>query len=451
MKHQSRYRWLLVAVVAVILLGPLPYWLSGIGQSAAGLSAEVTHRADGTLVSSPKAEALHSLGLPMGVERLFLYPLLLFCLQASGGALALRGWLDRQLERIHLPLQAGRTAGWVGRRIPSAWRERVTGRDLVVILFFVIILDLALAVLYLPFNFYGDFILGHQFGLSRQEVPGWASDWTKSLLIQMVTDGVLWTGFYALLRLLPRRWPIPTGAAMFLLSGVFTLLTPIIITPLFYEIRPLDDPSLRARIVALAARAGMHVDAVYVINASSKTIEVNAYFTGFGGVQRIVLYDTLLTDYTPDQIEVVLAHEMGHWYHRHVLIGLLGYGAAAWIGLFGLRWLLQRVWQPLGWSGPADVAGLPYLLAVLAVVTTLALPVQNGLSRIAESQADWFALSISQKPGTFITLFEKFAVQNLSMVDAPAWEKFVFYTHPAIAERIRMAEDFQKQVGQQLP
>ncbi len=129
MKHQSRYRWLLVAVVAIILLGPLPYWLSGIGQSAAGLSAEIAHRADGTLVSSPKAEALHSLGLPMSIEHLFLYPLLLFCLQASGGALALRRWLDRQVERIHLPLQAGRAVGWVGRRIPSAWRERVTGRD----------------------------------------------------------------------------------------------------------------------------------------------------------------------------------------------------------------------------------------------------------------------------------------------------------------------------------
>jgi Zn-dependent protease with chaperone function len=134
---------------------------------------------------------------------------------------------------------------------------------------------------------------------------------------------------------------------------------------------------------------------------------------------------------------------MGQWYYRHVLLGLLGMGAAGWIGLFGLRWLLQRSWQPLGWSGPADVAGLPYLLAVLAVVMTLALPVQNGLSRFAERQTDWFALSISRKPETFVALFEKFAVQNLSVVDAPAWEKFVFYTHPAIAERIRMAEDFR--------
>src|SRR5512143_1438094 len=129
MKHQSRYRWLLIAVIAILLLGPLPYWLSGIGQSAAGLSAEIGQRADGTLVGSPKAEALHSLGLPMTVERLFLYPLLLFCLQASGGALALRRRLDGLIERVHLPLAVRRVVEWAGRRIPAAWRERVTGRD----------------------------------------------------------------------------------------------------------------------------------------------------------------------------------------------------------------------------------------------------------------------------------------------------------------------------------
>jgi hypothetical protein len=153
MKHQSRYRWLLVAVIAVILLGPLPYWLSGIGQSAAGLSAEITQRPDGTLISSPRAEALHSLGLPMGVERLFLYPLLLFCFQASGGALALRRWLDRLAERAHLPSPVGRAVEWIGQHIPAAWRERVTGRDLAVILFFVVILDLALACYISPSTF----------------------------------------------------------------------------------------------------------------------------------------------------------------------------------------------------------------------------------------------------------------------------------------------------------
>jgi STE24 endopeptidase len=270
-------------------------------------------------------------------------------------------------------------------------------------------------------------------------------------------SGLGWTGFYGLMRLMPRHWPIPAGAFMIFLSAGLVVVTPILITPLFYEVRPLNDPALRARILALADRAGMHVSQVYVINASAKTTEVNAYFTGFGGAQRIVLYDTLLTNYTPDQVQVVLAHEMGHWHYRHVLLGLLGGGAAGWIGLFALRWLLNHTWRRLDLSDPADVAGLPYVMAVIAVAMMLSLPVQNGLSRYAERQADCFALTVSQAAGTggpgsaqvFIGLFEKLAVQNLSMVNAPAWEKLIFYTHPPIAQRIRMAENFERSGGKQ--
>jgi len=442
MKRQNLFRWLFVLVLAAIILGPLPYWLTGIGQSAVELSAEISRAPDGTLVSSPKAEALHRLSLPMRIERLFVYPLLLLSFQLSGGALALRRYLEGRIGRgllERLPWLARRLEG-IGGRIPHAWCQRVAGRELVVIFLFVLVLDMALFLLYLPFNFYSGFILAHQFGLSTQTAFGWGSDRIKGLLIGLVVDGLLWTGFYGLMRLMPRRWPIPAGALMLLVSVFFVLITPILITPLFYEVQPLDDPALRDRVLTLADQAGMHVDEVYVINASAKTTQVNAYFTGFGDARRIVLYDTLLSGYTPDQVEVVLAHEMGHWYYRHVLLGMLGMGAVGWIGLFGLRWLLNRAWRWLGLNGPADVAGMPYLMAVVAVVTMLSLPFQNGLSRCAERQADRFSLTVSQKPETFIELFEKFAVVNLSVVDVPTWEKWVFYGHPPIVERIRVAE-----------
>jgi STE24 endopeptidase len=464
MKRRSIVRWLFLAVLVMVLLSPGPYWLTGIGQSAAGLSAEISRRPDGTLVSSPKAEALHRLTLPMRIERLLIYPLLLFCFQLSGGSLRLRRWLDQGAGQARgLPLRIARGLGGIGRLIPKTWRQRVAGSDLFIIFLFVLVLEIALFLLYLPFNFYSGFILAHQFGLSTQTAPGWAADQVKNLLIALVMSGLGWTGFYGLMRLMPRRWPIPAGAFMILLSAVLVVITPILVTPLFYEVRPLNDPDLRARILAMADRAGMHVSQVYVINASAKTTEVNAYFTGFGGAQRIVLYDTLLTNYTPDEVQVVLAHEMGHWHYRHVLLGLLGGGAAGWLGLFALRWLLKRTWRRLDLSGPADVAGLPYVMAIIAVVMVLSLPVQNGLSRYAERQADCFALTVSQPvlpaPGrdgapvgaaqVFIGLFEKFAVQNLSVVNAPTWEKLVFYTHPPIAARIRMAENFERSGGKQ--
>lgn len=266
MKRRSIVRWLFLAVLVMVLLSPVPYWLTGVGQSAPGLSAEISHRPDGTLVSSPKAEALHRLTLPMRIERLLIYPLLLFCFQFSGGSLRLRRWLDEGVRPLFsgqplqisgqargMPLWIARGLGGIGRLIPDAWRRRVAGGDLLVIFLFVLSLEIALFLLYLPFNFYAGFILAHQFGLSTQTAPGWATDQIKNLLIDLVMNGLGWTGFYGLMRLMPRRWPIPSGAIMIFLSAILVLITPILITPLFYEVRPLNDPALRARILALAA------------------------------------------------------------------------------------------------------------------------------------------------------------------------------------------------------
>jgi STE24 endopeptidase len=442
-------------MAVAILLSPLVYWLTGIGQSASQLSADISHAPDGTLVSSPKALALHGLTLPIRIERLLIYPLLLIGFQLSGGSLALRRWTEKHIQtqprrQVQArPYLLRRSLDWLlghlGRLIPRAWRGRLAGRDLVLALLFILMFDMVISLLYLPFSFYTGFIVAHQFGYSTQTAPAWLWDWIKNLSITLLADGIMWTGFYSLMRLMPHRWPIPAGGALMGLSAVVILVTPTLITPLFYKVHLLQDANLRARILALADRAGLHVSQVYVVDESAKSTLVNAYFTGFGNSRRIVLYDNLLTGYTADEVEVVLAHEMGHWYYHHVLVGWLGAGAAGWIGLFGLRWLLNRSWARLGLSGPTDVAGLPYILAVISFIAILALPVENGLSRHAERQADHFSLAISHQPAAFIQLFEKFAVQNLSVVDVPEWEEFVFYTHPPIVDRIRMAEAFRKQ------
>jgi STE24 endopeptidase len=444
MKPTPLYRWIFLALAALILISPLLYWLTGIGQAAAGLSAEISRLPDGTLVSSPKAEALHSLSLPIRIERMFIYPLLLLTFQFSGGALALRRWVEQRVLYKQAGEQAGRRAG-VKNLLRSCAKPPVGAAPLLLcLLLFVLLFNLVLSLLYLPFNFYRSFIIGHQFDLSTQTLPGWLGDWLKGLLINLILAGLTWTGLYGLMRWLPRRWPLPAGVLLVIFTVVLTLLEPIVVTPLFYEVRPLEDSALRTRILALADRAQMQVDTVEVIDASSKTTEVNAYFTGFGGAQRIVLFDTLLRDYTPDQIEVVLAHEMGHWYYHHVLLMVLGLGAGGWLGLFGLQWLLNRTWRWLGLSGPADIAGLPFVLAVIALVSYLALPFENGISRFAENQADQFALATSQNPQAMIELFEQFAVQNLSLVEPPGWEKFLFYTHPSLRERIEMAERWEE-------
>lgn len=446
--QQKLWRVIFWVTVAVILVSPLLYFGSGVGQSAAGLPAELGHRADGSPVSSPKAELRHGFMLTMRLERMLLYPLLLLAFQLSGGALAVRRTLSNRVQ----PWLARRLPGLVrlldvaAQRVPQGWRQRLPATDLLVILLFVLAFNLGLYLLYLPFNFYRSFVVGHQFGLSTLSAGSWLLDWLKSVLIGLIINGLLWTGFFALMRLAPRRWPIPAGALSMAFSLVFVLLAPVLITPLFYHVSQLDNPDLQQRILALTKRVGLTVDEIHVIDASSKTTTVNAYFTGFGGAQRIVLYDNLLNGYTPDQVEVVLAHELGHWYYKHHLLSVLGLGAVAWLGMFALRWLLEKTWRWLRLTGPADVAALPFILAVAALVGMLTLPVENGISRLGENQADEFALEISRKPQAFIELFEQFAEQNLSVVDVPDWEKFIFYTHPPVAERIERANQFRHSV-----
>lgn len=426
----------LYLIIALILLSPLAYYSAGIGQQARALSQEPLIADDGSLQSSPKAVALHKLTLPMRIERMLLYPALLMLLQFSGAALWFRGWLERRwlpnLERA-----PGFSA--LDRWLLRFTRKRFSLGEATVILLYIALFALGIRLLYLPFSLYS-FVLRHQFDLSTQGFFAWQRDfwlgWGIALLTTLLGYGV----FYALLKISPRRWPVWTGLVFTVFTIGYVLLEPLLITPLFYEITPVADPALRQRIKTMTDQAGVNIDEIYVIDASSKTNAVNACFTGFGGASKIFLWDTLLNKHSPDEVDVVIAHEMGHWVHKHVLIGLLGSIAFTWIGLFALRWWLNRVWQKLGWRGPFDVAGYPCLLGMMSIVGILTMPLFNGISRYAENQADDFALAISQKPEAAAVMFEGFARENLSLVHIPAWEKIIFSTHPPLNERIAKAE-----------
>ncbi|MEM7347507.1 MAG: hypothetical protein AAF485_24985, partial [Chloroflexota bacterium] len=226
-QHRS-FRWFL-GCVAVVLISPFIYWATGIGQGAAELSAELVYGSAGQPLNSPKAQALHRLLLPMRLERLLLYPLLLITFQLGGGGILLRRWLatNGTLRQAYQWLTT------LTRWLPQRWQHRFDGFNLLVILLFVILFNVTIFTLYLPFNFYRGFILAHQFGLSNYTTLGWLSDWGKNVLIALLMDGVIWTGFYALMHLLPRRWPIVAGALVTVFGMLFTILSPVLITPLF--------------------------------------------------------------------------------------------------------------------------------------------------------------------------------------------------------------------------
>ncbi|HHJ07120.1 MAG TPA: M48 family peptidase [Anaerolineae bacterium] len=431
----TMFRKALYLTIALILLSPLAYYSTGIGQQARALSQEPLIAAGGSLQSSPKAEALHRLTLPLRIEKLLLYPTLLMLLQFSGAALWFRRWIERRL----LPgIQRVPGFSALNRWLLRLTRQRFSLGQATVILLYLALFSAGVTLLYLPFSLYS-FVLRRQFDLSTQSFFAWQRDFWLGWGIGLLTTLAVYGAFYALLKIFPRRWPLWTGALFTVFTIGYVLLEPLIITPLFYEITPVSDPALRRRIETMANRAGVRIDEIYVIDASRKTNAVNAYFTGFGGASKIFLWDTLLNNHSADEVDVVIAHEMGHWVHKHVLIGLLGSIAFTWMGLFALRWQLNRVWRKLGWRGPFDVAGYPYLLGLMAIVGILTMPLFNGVSRYAENQADDFALAISQKPEAAVAMFEGFARENLSPVHIPVWEKIIFSTHPPLDERIEKA------------
>jgi STE24 endopeptidase len=319
-------------------------------------------------------------------------------------------------------------------------------RPAVAVAIYVALLVLIFELLTLPLGYYAGFVREHAFGLSTQTRAGWFLDRAKGALLTLALAVPLGSLLALLWRRYPGRWVLPAwglaGVAMILLVA----LAPVVIDPIFNVIRPLRDPHIAERVIALAGKAGIPVDQVYEMDASRRTRKGNAYVTGLGHTKRIVLYDTLLMGSSPDEVELVVAHEIGHWKRAHIWKGiglsLLGMGIALWCGARVLDWAIRRGGFHL--AGPADVAGIPLFLLAIFVLSLASLPIQNAISRTFERQADRTSLELTGNPAAFIRSEVQLARSNLADLTPPRLVVWLLYTHPPVAERIRMAETFAK-------
>lgn len=309
---------------------------------------------------------------------------------------------------------------------------------------YVALLVLIFELLALPLGYYAGFVREHAFGLSTQTRASWLLDRGKSLLVTLALAVPLGSLLALLWRRYPGHWILPVWGLGAVTTILLVTLAPIVIDPLFNTIRPLGDPDLRQRVIALVGRAGIPVDQVYEMDASRRTRKGNAYFTGLGRTKRIVLYDTLLAGSSSDEVELVVAHEIGHWKRAHIWKGiglsLLGMGIALWCAARVLDWAVRRGGFHL--AGPADVAGLPLFLFVLFVLNLVSLPIQNGISRSFEREADRTSLELTGNATAFIRAEVQLARSNLADLTPPRAVVWLLYTHPPVAERIRLAEAF---------
>lgn len=336
----------------------------------------------------------------------------------------------------------------VGRRVADRLLAGSGQRRLVAVLGMGLLYKVLLEAIYFPI---GIARLNHAWawGMSNLEFADWLRDRWLAFGVNLVGEAIVLSGFYLLLIGFPRFWWLLAGVGGSLLGVAYAFLSPLVISPLFNDFTPLAETKwahLQPRVQALVDKAGVPVHEILVMNASRQSNHTNAYFAGFGSSRRIVLYDTLLVRSDADEIESVLAHELGHWQNDHIVKGI-ALGTFAAIFAFSLLDRLLRLAvgrAPWLLRSPADPAGLPLILLLVYLGSWAVLPVENMIIRHFERQADQASLDLARQPGAFIAGERKMAIVNRANVAPTPWNVWLFSTHPPTVERIRTAQEWER-------
>jgi Zn-dependent protease with chaperone function len=277
-------------------------------------------------------------------------------------------------------------------------------------------------------------------GLVTQSWGGWAEDVAKSLAISGLLAGAGGALLIGVQRKFPRRWWIPGSAGVVAIGVLFLYAGPVILDPVFNSYTKLPPGKTRTEVIGLARRAGVKVGQVYEVDASRRTTAANAYVTGVGSSKRVVIYDNLIKDFTPDEVRLVVAHELGHVHYHDVPRGLLWLALVAPFGVFAIQRLSER-FSP-GTTGTA--AALPAVVLSLGLVAGGLGIVSNQLSRRVEARADTFSLQLTGEPKPFISFEKRISVTNVSDPDPPNWITWTMGTHPPTLDRIGAAVAFER-------
>jgi STE24 endopeptidase len=327
---------------------------------------------------------------------------------------------------------------WAGPRVNHVLRDFVGDSPWLRLASVMIVCGAGLELLSLPFDFWSSYILEHRYQLSNQTLLGWIKKHLLSWLVGGLIGAPVIFGLYVLLWFTEWWWLWAT-AGWLLLTLVLGRLMPVLILPLFYKVTVLDDAALRERLERLVAGTGLTLEGVYRLHLSAETRKANAALAGLGRTRRVLLGDTLLEQFTPEEIEVVFAHEVGHHVHRHlpkmILISVVLSTVGFWLVDMVLRGLAQR----LGYEAFNDPAALPLVLLVLTVFGLTLGPAQNALSRFFERQCDRYALDRTGLREAYRSAFAKLAAINKADPNPHPLIVWLFYDHPPIEERIAMA------------
>jgi STE24 endopeptidase len=296
-------------------------------------------------------------------------------------------------------------------------------------------------VLDLPFDLYKTFVIEARFGFNKSTLGLWLGDLLKGALVGALIG-------------LPIAWAVlwfmgSTGSLWWLYAWVMwmgfnlllLLIYPTFIAPLFNKFQPLADDSLKARVSALMQRCGFHAKELLVMDGSRRSAHANAYFTGFGASKRVVFFDTLLSKLSPEEIEAVLAHELGHFKHKHVIKRIVTMFAISLAGFALLGWLVSQVWFYTGLGVQPHFMGSNHALALLLFMLAMPVfsffitPVSSHFSRKQEFEADAYAISQAQAKDLVSALLKLYEDNASTLTPDPLFVQF-YYSHPPASERI---------------
>lgn len=353
--------------------------------------------------------------------------------------------INRRLMVVDLVISAVYFVAWLAFGWSQAlrnWLLSFTNNAWLLVFLYVLVIGAILFVINLPLTFYQGYSLPHRFGLSTQKIGGWITDQIKGILLGGILGTIVLEIIYAILRSYPNLWWLWVAAFLLVFNVILANLAPTLLMPLFNKFVPLGDEhaDLAERLLQLARRSGTYVRGVFKFDMSRRTKQANAGLTGLGNTRRIIIGDTLLNEFTPDEIETIMAHELGHQVNKDIPLGIAFSTLTTLVGLYLASLGLSYGVSVLGFTNSADIAAFPILLIVLGLYGLVTMPLENGFSRWRERRADEYALRLTHNGAAYASALRRLANQNLSDAEPEAWVEWLLYSHPALGKRIAMAE-----------
>ena len=333
---------------------------------------------------------------------------------------------------------------WLGYslRLENYLSEFISSSYLLLVCF-ILVVGFAGSILSFPVSYYSGFYLEHKFNLSNQTFGKWIWENFKGLLVSLVIGIPILFTFFFFLNYFGSIWWLPFAVIMFFISVVLSQIFPVLILPIFYKLTPIENEGLKEGITALAKNAKINVENVFKFDMSKNTKKANAAFTGFGKTKRIILGDTLLDNFSDDEIETVIANELGHYKKKHIVKNIIFGTVTSFLTLFIIAYLYKNSLAWFDFTSITQIAALPMLALWSMLIGIIQTPLGNILSRKYEYQADEYAVNETEKSEIFIATLEKLNEQNLGDKEPHPFVEWFFYSHPSIRNRISAITSFK--------